>query len=339
MLKRNISVLSILCLSLCAVLVLASCGKKGYPVPIAVAKAGVIADLKAEERDAVVFLSFTAPAQIEPKKKDDKEPVKVTAFKVVKGCGTCLADLQPMRTIVLDEKKGYTIAGNRIYFYDDDVTDGSDYAYRVYPVTAKGTQGEASNTAVITWKQPPGPPGPVKALESDSRVELSWTKQEGFLYNVYRWDNGMYPVVPLNPRPIATPLYMDGGLTNGKTYAYEVRQVRASAPNAEGEGVKISATPQDKTPPAPPILVKAQKRGNTIEITWQANTEKDLAGYNVYRIVGSKPARLNASPVKEIKYTDTGAPDHRFIAYHVTAVDTAGNESGPSQESIVMSKE
>ena len=179
----------------------------------------------------------------------------------------------------------------------------------------------------------------MKALESDSRVELSWTKQEGFLYNVYRWDNGMYPVVPLNPRPIATPLYMDGGLTNGKTYAYEVRQVRASAPNAEGEGVKISATPQDKTPPAPPILVKAQKRGNTIEITWQANTEKDLAGYNVYRIVGSKPARLNASPVKEIKYTDTGAPDHRFIAYHVTAVDTAGNESGPSQESIVMSKE
>ncbi len=64
-------------------------------------------------------------------------------------------------------------------FYDDDVMDGNDYAYRVYPVTVKGTQGEASNTAVITWKQPPGPPGPVKAEESDSRVEISWTKQEG----------------------------------------------------------------------------------------------------------------------------------------------------------------
>ncbi len=46
MLKRNISVLNLICLSLCAVLVLASCGKKGTPVPIAVVKAGIIADLR-----------------------------------------------------------------------------------------------------------------------------------------------------------------------------------------------------------------------------------------------------------------------------------------------------
>lgn len=339
MLKRNISVFNILCLSLCAVLILVSCGKKGNPVPVAVVKAGIITDLKAEERDAVVFLSFTAPQQIESTKKDDKESVKVAAFKVIKGCGTCSGDLRPFRTIILDEKKGYTIVGNRIYFYDDDVMYGNEYLYRVYPVTVKGTQGEASNAAVITFKQPPGPLGPVKVEESDSRVELSWTKQEGYLYNVYRYDNGRYPVQPLNPRPIPTPLYMDGGLTNGTTYTYEVRQVRASDPGVEGEGVKVSATPKDKMPPGPPMLAKAEKKGKAIVVTWEANTEKDLAGYNVYRIMGSKHVRLNLSPVKENKYTDTSAPDHRFVAYHVTAVDAAGNESGPSQEAIVTLKE
>ncbi|MBP1750617.1 MAG: Fibronectin type domain protein [Deltaproteobacteria bacterium] len=341
MLKRNISVFKIICLAVLSVALASSmaCGKKGPPVPIAVVRAGVITDLKAEEKDGVIFLSFTPPARIEPAKKDDKGSVEVTAFKVVKGCGTCLADLQPFRTIVLEEKKGYTIAGNRLYLYDDDVMDKSEYAYRIYPVTVRGTQGEASNTAVITWKQPPGPPGPLKVEEADSRIEISWPKQEGYLYNVYRWDNGLYPVMPLNPRPIPTPLYMDGALTNGKTYTYEVRQVRASDPGVEGEGSKIDATPKDTTPPAPPMLVKAEKKGNAIMITWEAGTEKDLAGYNVYRIMGSKPVKVNTSPVKENKYTDTHAPDFRFIAYHVTAVDTAGNESGPSQEAIVMLKE
>ncbi len=337
--KRNIWVFNVVCLSLCAVLVLASCGKKGSPVPIRVAKAGIIADLKAEEKDGVIFLSFTPPAQIEPKKKGGEQDVKITTFRVVKGCGNCLADLQPLRTITLAEKKGYTIAGGRLYIYDDDVTDGSEYAYRVYPVTEKGTQGEASNTVNITWRQPPGPPGPVKVEESDARVELSWTKREGFLYNIYRWDNGLYPVLALNPRPIPTPLYMDAGLTNGQTYLYEVRQVKASAPGVEGEGTKVSATPKDKTPPAPPMLVKAVKKGNAIALTWEANTEKDLAGYNVYRITGSKPDKVNAAPIKENKFTDTGAPDHRFIAYHVTAVDVAGNESSPSQEAIITLKE
>ena len=337
--KRNIWVFNIACLAICALLVLVSCGKKAGPVPIKVAKAGMIADLKAEEKDAVIFLSFTPPLQVEPKKKDDEANVKIAAFRVFKGCGTCLGDVQPLKTIVLDEKKGYTMAGGRLYFYDDDVTDGNEYAYRVYPVTVKGTQGEASNTATITWKQPPGPPGPVKAEGSDSRVELSWTKQEGHLYNIYRYDNGMYPVLPLNPRPIPTPLYMDAGLTNGQTYLYEVRQVRESAPGIEGEGAKVSATPKDQTPPAPPMLVKAGKKGNTIVISWEANTEKDLAGYNVYRIVGSKPVKTNTAPVKENRYTDTQAPDSRFIAYHVTAVDTAGNESSPSQEAIITLKE
>ncbi len=337
--KRNTWVFSAVCLSLCAVFILASCGKKGSPVPVRVAKAGMIGDLKAEVKDAVIFVSFTPPGQIEPKKKGDEQDVKIAAFRVFKGCGTCLGDVQPFRTIVLDEKKGYTIAGGRLYFYDDDVTDGNEYAYRVYPVTARGTQGEASNTATIIWRQPPGPPGPVKVEEGDARVEVSWTKQEGYLYNVYRWDNGMYPVLPLNPRPVATPLYMDAGLTNGRAYLYEVRQVRESAPGIEGEGVKVSAIPKDLTPPASPMLAKAEKKGNAVLISWEANTEKDLAGYNVYRIMGSKPVKINTALIKESKYTDTHAPDHRFIAYHVTAVDTAGNESGPSQEAIIMSKE
>lgn len=338
MLKRNISVCSVILAALCLVLAFGSCGKKGSPVPIAVVKAGVINDLRGEVRDSVLFLSFTPPASFGKKEKNagDEDP-KIASFRVVKGCGTCLADLQPLRTIVLGEKKGYTLAANRLYFYDDDLMPGTDYAYRVYPVTEMGTRGEASNALVIKWAEPPGPPqGPLAVVEGDGRVEISWTKEEGYLYNVYRHDNGRYPVVPLNPRPVSTSLYMDAGLTNGQTYVYEVRKVSQTPAGLEGEGLKISAVPKDKTPPGAPMGVRAEKKENTMVVTWEANTEKDLGGYNVYRIVGSQAVKLNSAPLKERRFLDTSAPDYRFIAYHVTAVDAAGNESEPSQESIIQ---
>jgi len=133
---------------------------------------------------------------------------------------------------------------------------------------------------------------------------------------------------------------MDAGLTNGRTYVYEVRKV-TQAPQMvrEGEGVKVSATPKDKTPPSAPTLVKAEKNGDSMVITWEAGTDNDLGGYNVYRIMGSEAVKLNSAPLKETRFLDKKAPDYRFIAYHVTAVDTAGNESESSQESIVILKE
>lgn len=307
-------------------------------MPIAVVKAGVINDLRGEVKDGVLFLSFAPPPSFgaREKKTNNEEPA-IASFKVFKGCGTCLADLQPLQTIVLGEKKGYTLAGGRLYFYDDDLMPDADYAYRVYPVTERGTRGEASNVFVIKWKEPPDPPqGTLKIVEGDGRVEISWTEEENYLYNIYRYDNGRYPVLPLNPRPVSTSLYMDAGLTNGQTYVYEVRKVSQTPVPLEGEGLKASATPKDRTPPGAPMGVKAEKKGNAIALAWQANTEKDLAGYNVYRIMGSQAVKLNSTPLKETGFLDTGAPDHRFIAYHVTAVDAEGNESEPSQESIIQ---
>lgn len=339
--KKNILFLNVLCLILCLVLTLASCGKKADPKPMAVVRAGTISDLRGEVKDGVLFLSFTAPPAIKNEGKPDSgEEVQIAGFKVFKGCGTCLAGLELYRTINIDEKKGYAIAGNRFYFYDDDVMPGQGYAYRVYPFTRKGTRGEPSNVCIVKWEEPPGPPGPVRIVESDARVEIIWTKEEGYLYNIYRHDDGVYPIFPLNQRPTGAPLYMDAGLVNGRTYLYEVRKVRDSkGVLMEGEGVKISATPRDKTAPDAPAKVKAQKKGATITITWNENTEKDLAGYNVYRIMGSSAVKLNKELLKENRFLDRNAPDYRFIAYYVTAVDNAGNESESSQESIVILQE
>lgn len=70
----------------------------------------------------------------------------------------------------------------------------------------------------------------------------------------------------------------------------------------------------------------------TNTLTWNKNTEADLAGYNVYRRIGSAPVKgdvkVNAAliPGATPTYVDSVSVDGDYF-YEVTAVDTAGNES------------
>lgn len=64
-----------------------------------------------------------------------------------------------------------------------------------------------------------------------------------------------------------------------------------------------------------------------IKLTWIPNTEADLSAYHIYR-------QLNADAVDKIatvafaEFVDNTLPTTDFaVAYSVTAVDTAGNES------------
>jgi fibronectin type 3 domain-containing protein len=107
----------------------------------------------------------------------------------------------------------------------------------------------------------------------------------------------------------------------------------------EGRGVKITATPVDKTPPRVPEDVRGEKRASAVLITWRENTDKDLAGYNVYRIVNGVKEKLNGNIVKANSYLDQKSPNERYVSYSVTAVDAAGNESDSSRESIVILRE
>ncbi|HVN97487.1 MAG TPA: hypothetical protein VMT62_13740 [Syntrophorhabdaceae bacterium] len=331
--KRN----PILICSVILALLVCACGKKSDPRPQVLPAAGKINDLTGEVKDGVLFLSFTMPESA----KGDTQPKELGGFKVFKACGSCMGAFEPFRDIALEQDKGYTIARGRLYFYDDDLMNGFEYAYRVYPYTKRGTRGDSSNTFTIRWVKPPEAPKDVTATASDARIGLSWPEEEGYLYNVYRYEGNAYPLFPLNSAPLASGLYADSGLTNGKKYTYEVRKLKeADGLLREGEGVKVEATPVDRTAPAAPTMVSAVKTGNAVSITWKENSEKDLAGYNVYRLgAGGSKSKLNRDPIKENSYLDAKSPNERYVSYYVTAVDMAGNESAPSRESIVILKE
>ena len=297
------------------------------PVP------GGINDLSGEVKDGVLFLSFSVPS----KNVDGSEVKDLAGFKVYKACGTCLGGFEPYKDLLLEEKKGYTLYGGKMYFYDDDLMAGFEYSYRVYPYTKKGTRGDGSNIFKVRWQNPPGPVKNLSVKGDDERAELSWDKEEGFSYNVYRYENGVYPLFPLNKSSLADASFLDLGLENGKQYTYEVRKVQTKdGMLLEGEGAKIIATPIDRRPPSRPTDVKAEKTEGGVLITWKEIKEKDLAGYNLFRVDAGKAEKLNKEPIKENRYTDRNMPDTRYLSYYVTAVDRAGNESEASREVVVI---
>jgi hypothetical protein len=316
---------------------LASCGKKGDPVPYRPAVPGAIGDLTGDVRDGVLFLSFTIPT----KNKDGSDLVNLRGFKVLKRCASCGGGFEQFRIIRLSDDRGFTIVNGRLYLYDDDLADQYRYDYRVHTILEDGSSGDASNVFPIKWQTPPTKPaGDVTVTVNDRKIELSWKSEEGFSYNVYRFDDGTYPLFPANQAALKKPFFVDTGLKNGKTYVYEIRKLsEKDGVKWEGEGLRVEGTPKDLTPPSVPQGVKAEKRGSVVRVFWLAVPEKDLAGYYVYRIVEGKPVRITGTPVEETAFFDHDVAQFRFLSYYVTSVDHSGNESEPSRETIILLKE
>jgi fibronectin type 3 domain-containing protein len=82
----------------------------------------------------------------------------------------------------------------------------------------------------------------------------------------------------------------------------------------------------------------ARVEDRSIDLSWTPNTERDLAGYIVYRqeidakgVAAGTATRLNPTPVAGPAYRDQTAVAGRRYAYFITAINTAGNESAPSE--------
>jgi hypothetical protein len=93
-----------------------------------------------------------------------------------------------------------------------------------------------------------------------------------------------------------------------------------------------SVTPPDTTPPAAPASLTATPGKRKITLNWTANTEPDLAGYNVYRSSSAAGTytKLNTSRLTTNPYTNSGLTSGSTWYYRVTAVDTSNNESAVS---------
>ncbi len=90
----------------------------------------------------------------------------------------------------------------------------------------------------------------------------------------------------------------------------------------------------DTTPPADPTGLVAVAGTGQVDLSWNANSENDLAGYYVYRATasGGPYARITGSVETNNFYTDSSVVGGTTYFYVVRAIDTSANESGNSGE-------
>ena len=187
---------------------------------------------------------------------------------------------------------------------------------------------------------PPAAPQSLIASDLNGGAELSWlSNSEPDLagYNVSRSTTVGGPYGLVYAALVTGTTYTDLGLVNGTTYFYVV--VAADTSNNESAlSNEASATPDgglpDITPPGAPTGVGATPGDGQLQLSWNANGELDLAGYNAYRSTtsGTGFVKINIALLTSTSLLDTALTNGTTYFYVVTAVDTFGNESLDSTE-------
>lgn len=88
----------------------------------------------------------------------------------------------------------------------------------------------------------------------------------------------------------------------------------------------------------PSAFAAPQEAQDCQSLSWSANTEEDLAGYRIY----VSPDGVNYGPPVEVPKAETSiacaaigltptTTGHKDYHLHMTAYDTSGNESAPSE--------
>jgi fibronectin type 3 domain-containing protein len=171
----------------------------------------------------------------------------------------------------------------------------------------------------------PPPPKDLTTRVTESAVVVEWNVADAATaYNVYRSDD---VVQPINASALTAPSFEHTGVPFGQEQCYRVRSIaHVDGVSLEGEpSAPHCVTPRDEFPPAAPRGLAAVPTAGQISLIWDANTEKDLAGYLVLR--GDAPdgplTAITQGPIRETSYRDaTVKPGIRYI-YAIVAVDNA----------------
>jgi hypothetical protein len=207
---------------------------------------------------------------------------------------------------------------------------GKNITVAARAIGANGKASNWSNIATLPVTAPLATPSDFTAVTTANGVRLTW-RGAGAHFRILRRSDASPDYVEVGTS--TTQEFLDSTAEFGKKYSYLV-QVFTDLGNHREAQSELSAeqplTPEDKFPPAAPADLHATASANSVELSWEANTEPDLGSYRVYRSVNggafAKIADLNEIPA----YSDKAVESGKTYRYEVTAVDKSGNESARS---------
>lgn len=309
--------------------------------------------LRAFARPGSVVLLWRAPE----KNTDDSPLIDLAGFKIFreevpfeKVCIKCPKNFRLTFDYDYRGPRGEVPGKDWCIYYDRGITPENLYTYKIHCYNEHEMMGPASPFMEVYYDVPPAAPEKLRAQRKHEIVILEWepsTKLEDGTaidvfegYNIYRAitrdDSERFP---LNKQVIKDAVFEDIPEKYDLTYYYTVRAVRKvkdtlieSAPSD-----KVMVQYMDITPPGVPQAFTAIPIKEGILLKWMPRTEKDFAGFNLYRKEPQDESftKLNEKLITENSWIDQTVKIRKTYVYGVTSVDrsVAKNES-PLSETV-----
>ena len=204
---------------------------------------------------------------------------------------------------------------------------GKEITIAARAIGANGKASNWSNIVTLPVVAPIATPTDFVATPTATGVRLTW-RGAGQHFRILRRAEGSQEYVDLGTS--TTDEFTDSAAEFGKKYSYLVQAYADLGSHREAQSdlsPEQTLTPEDKFPPATPTNLRATASANSVELSWDANSEPDLAGYIVYRSVNGGAFEKVANVSEIPAYSDKPVEAGKTYRYVVTAIDKSGNES------------
>jgi hypothetical protein len=338
-----------------ALLICLSCGKRKPPLP-PIERVSQRVEISGFQRGNKVNLTWIMPARNAP----DRSSLNIDRADIYR-----LAEpLNSALTLSEEEFASRSTLIATLPITDADFglkktsyTDTLEFAgqpvrlrYAIRFVNASGQKAAFSNFLLIepTAKIADAPTF-LSAKITEPAIILDWnapntnvdgSKPANILgYNIYRSISEKETAKLLNETPITQTEFVDKFFEFGKDYFYFARTVSLGSNGEPIESLEsniVKILPKDIFPPSPPSAITIAAAPNNLSIFFATNPEKDIAGYQIYRSTNKnlplsewqnlKPELLTTNTFQDVK-VESG----KTYYFYLTATDTAGNTSQPSE--------
>jgi hypothetical protein len=320
--------LSRLCLFVPILLLWCGCGFVGEPLPPLLNIPQPVANLAAVQRGSKIIVHFTLP-KLTTEGVAIKPPIEWDLRIGESGPGEFHTEEWAARAKSPGEphvEKGGFVS----YEIPAAPWIGKDVVLGVRVADAHRHLSAWSNLLTLSVVQPPATPKDLKAENVPEGVRLTWSGS-GPSYRVYRAGPGADFTVAANTEARE---YLDRTNEYGKPVRYIVQAiVKTGTGEVESDPSKeVTKIPADEFPPAMPTGLTAVPTANSIELTWDRDTEPDLAGYRIYRGEPGGVLQKVGETAEAPSYSDRQIEAGKKYRYTVSAFDKAGNESKQSAE-------
>ena len=354
-LNKNVSKRALLLFITLTFFACLSCGKRKPPQP---PKEKVLqrVEISGFQRGSKVNLNWTMPARNAPDGSllnIDRADVYRLAEPLNSSLTLSEEEFASRSTLIASLKLTDADFGLKKIGYNDTLEFSGQAArlrYAIRFVNSSGQKAAFSNFLLIEpTARVAGAPTSLAANITALAVVLNWTAPETNVdgtkpvnisgYNIYRSASDTETAKLLNAVPVNKTDFSDKTFEFGKSYLYFARTVSLGSggePVESSESNIVNVSPVDSFAPKAPDAITIAAAPNNLSIFFAANLEKDIAGYRVFRSTDrnlplAEWELLTPQFLTTNTFQDSRVEAGKTYYYYLTAVDTSGNVSTPSE--------